>query len=131
MEVPVDDGMLAEGGRFVFTFTRVGDSSAGSAVLSLDDIGLAADTLPDPQGIGPALYAPRLSLYPNPAERMVFVTLGDAEGGWSLEVHDALGRCVMDVRSAGPTLRLDVSRLPAGPYFLCAGGAVVRLLVVR
>lgn len=63
-----------------------------------------------------------VKLYPNPAADMLFL-----EGDWSgreqlgLKVHDALGKCVMQVeRTAEPMLpvAMDIASLRAGKYWL-------------
>lgn len=46
VEVPAPMGMLANGGRFVFTFTRAADTTFGSAVLQLDDVAVRAVCAP-------------------------------------------------------------------------------------
>lgn len=133
VEIAVDEGLLADGGRFVFTFTRVDDTSRGVAMLRLDDIGLTADTAVIPEGIEPITENRHITVAPNPADRWADIACDDAKGSWTLHIIDAMGREAASVKATAPRVRLDLTALPAGIYFLRASctPTVARLMVVR
>lgn len=136
VEIPVEEGLLAEGGRFVFDFSHVTDDSIAFAYLHIDDVILMADTTTGPvESIDQtlSLHSQSLVVTPNPASRLAYVTREGMQGHWTLRIYDAMGREVSVAAADGPSVCVDISRLPAGGYFLRADGApgVARLLVVR
>jgi hypothetical protein len=53
--------------------------------------------------------------YPNPVTEILTVTTGN---GISVSVMDIKGRVVKEVRSTGIYTKIDMSHLPAGPYYI-------------
>ena len=74
-----------------------------------------------PQGIAQASGEPLFRLLPNPASGMVQCeTVGDPFPGGTLTLTDATGRELMrhELAPLTASLRLDLSALPAGSYFV-------------
>jgi hypothetical protein len=73
-----------------------------------------------------------MSVFPNPANDVVYVQLPAQQGTVVLELHESSGKLVRSMRiqpSAGGVLTsLDLSRLARGVYYLSAGGKNVQLV---
>jgi hypothetical protein len=73
-----------------------------------------------------------ITLFPNPAKDVVNVQLGMPAGTVSLQIVDALGRTVRNMRltSSGSTLSvaIDVSGFARGSYYIHAGGETLRFI---
>jgi hypothetical protein len=71
-----------------------------------------------------------LSVYPNPVSSGFRVRMGpeamDRPAGYT--IRDAAGRPVLAGQLTGGTAQLDVSRLPAGIYYLSVDGKVTRFI---
>jgi len=63
--------------------------------------------------------APRaaLSLFPNPAQHSILLTLPEAER-MTVKVIDLRGQTVLTGQGEGESLKLDIAALPAGMYFV-------------
>ena len=74
-----------------------------------------------------------LSLYPNPANNVVNVSLEGFDGGATVEVVDMNGRVCGKWMAEGNTLTIDLTHMVAGAYFVrvtsSTATAVGRLLV--
>jgi hypothetical protein len=85
------------------------DALAGSSLLnSADSVSISTEGLV--QG---------MAIYPNPATSVATVTLNDGTNtGSMLDVYNQVGQKVMSARITSLTLRLDVTSLPKGLYFI-------------
>ena len=122
------------------TDSRVGFLAGDAgAVLATHDGGVSALLL---NPIAPVRNPTRLSIYPIPARRYATVRYSlPGSGNVRLRLFDRVGRqeCSLPIAPISPMTsgecRLDVSRLPAGVYFLEAASAevtcVARLVVTR
>jgi hypothetical protein len=92
-------------------------------------------TLNGNTGIAAAASRPGFELYPNPANQFLNITDPTGSAFERLEVLDLLGKVIdVQARSNGSNLRLDVSNLGPGAYFLriqTATGPVVKRFTVR
>ena len=61
-----------------------------------------------------------ISVYPNPANDLLFVDAGDAEGNYTMKIFNALGEEVSESMGAftGSALKTDVSTFASGIYTL-------------
>jgi hypothetical protein len=86
-------------------------------------------------GPSPGYFAQALAAMPNPAQGEAVVTTNRYYANGTAEVLDASGRLVRNESFYGNALRLDLSGLPAGTYFLRLSGipgvepALLKLLV--
>ncbi|MBL7720027.1 MAG: T9SS type A sorting domain-containing protein [Flavipsychrobacter sp.] len=70
-----------------------------------------------------------LTVFPNPAERSVYVRTGNAETGSQLQVYDATGRLVYRVLpEKDGLLEINTSHWCAGMYFVTFGNAQARFV---
>lgn len=69
-----------------------------------------------------------LSLFPNPASDELFIELSDAQSLVSLRIFDAIGRTftIPQTKNANGFIRLDLSALPNGTYFIEASSGIQR-----
>lgn len=56
--------------------------------------------------------------YPNPAEDFVEVRISDRAIGYSMKMMHANGTIIENIKSADHTVRIDMSKLPAGIYII-------------
>ena len=78
-------------------------------------------------GLAENAAVPAFTLAPNPAHHTV--ALSGLPAGTVITLRDALGRTVRTAPAPAGTAALDVRGLPAGLYFVQAGGAGRRLVV--
>ena len=97
-----------------------GDTANPRRIIVTQDTAFTALFL-TPQGIAQASGEPLFRLLPNPASGMVQCeTVGDPFPGGTLTLTDATGRELMrhELAPLTASLRLDLSALPAGTYFV-------------
>ena len=74
---------------------------------------------PVPTGVAEVLSGEGVALYPNPASNAINLDFTPIYGQNNhLQMVDAQGRVVWEVRNAAPVVRLAVDHLPAGVYSL-------------
>ena len=66
-----------------------------------------------------------LSVYPNPASTLLTVSHCSPNG---VQIFDITGREVLASQTHDTTLRLDISQLPQGMYFLKSGGSTLKFV---
>jgi hypothetical protein len=82
-------------------------------------MGISLNTTTDTVSISTAGITQGMNVYPNPATSGATVTLSDGAClGSLLDVYNQSGQKVMSERITSLTLRLDVSPLPRGLYFI-------------
>jgi hypothetical protein len=104
--------------------------------VSIDDLRPVIQfTLDATSGITAVAPAISLMLFPNPADQVLNIVLGNGGVNGKIAVLDMLGQEVLSIgQPAGNTARMDVSQLAPGVYFLHArtkAGPVVKRFVVR
>ncbi len=85
-------------------------------------------------GIAALSEVNKVMLFPNPACSELFVALTDHMNSPLLVVMDAAGRNVMEVEvheNAGNKIRLDISRLEEGMYFVMLGDTWRKFVIAR
>ena len=70
-----------------------------------------------PNSVQEAAAHPPMRLYPQPADALCMLE-HPVSGTVGLSIIDARGRTLMQVQHAGPTVLLDTSALPDGPYLI-------------
>jgi hypothetical protein len=78
-----------------------------------------------PAAITPTATAAALSIYPNPASDIL--TISNCLRG-NVQIFDITGREVLSAKATTSTLRLDISHLPQGVYFLKSGADTLKLV---
>lgn len=71
-----------------------------------------------------------LSIYPNPAENWVMVTMSNPTPGKYIEVYNSVGQSMMKIAS-GTQVSIDVSTLSAGVYYIRYGTVSQRVIIVK
>ena len=107
-------------GSYQFVRWTDGDTSNPRHVIVTQDT-LFKAFFSNPQGIAQATGEPLFRLLPNPASGIVQCeTAGDPFPGGTLTLTDATGRELMrhELAPLTASLRLDLSALPAGTYFV-------------
>ena len=61
---------------------------------------------------------PRISTYPNPFQNELVVELQDLEGSAQLKLFNLVGNIQLQQQVEAGSVRLDVSDLPSGTYYL-------------
>ena len=75
-----------------------------------------------------------LTLFPNPANSYVTITVSGFNGEVEVQIVDLNGRTVSELRTQSSELTLDVSELAQGAYFVrvvSENSTAVRKLIVR
>ena len=107
-------------GSYQFVRWTDGDTSNPRHVIVTQDT-LFKAFFSNPQGIAQSTGEPLFRLLPNPASGIVQCeTVGDPFPGGTLTLTDAAGRELMrhELAPLTASLRLDLSALPAGTYFV-------------
>ena len=78
-----------------------------------------------PVGIAPTSGAATLSVYPNPANNLLTVSHCNRN---DIQIFDMTGREVMSAKASADTIRLDISQLPQGVYFLKSGDNTIKIV---
>ena len=78
-----------------------------------------------PVGIEPTATNALLSVYPNPTNCLITVSNCNREG---VQIFDITGREVLSAKATSNTVRLNVSHLPQGVYFLKSGSNTLKLV---
>ena len=78
-----------------------------------------------PVGIEPTVTNASLSVYPNPTNCLITVSNCNREG---VQIFDITGREVLSAKATSTTVRLNVSHLPQGVYFLKSGSNTLKLV---
>ncbi len=78
-----------------------------------------------PVGIEPTATNASLSVYPNPTNCLITVSNCNREG---VQIFDITGREVLSAKATSTTVRLNVSHLPQGVYFLKSGSNTLKLV---
>jgi len=63
-------------------------------------------------------------IHPNPTSEYIYINLGDVSGFGGVKIFNMLGECVINLTpplSEGEGVRIDVSHLPPGVYFVRIG----------
>ena len=76
-------------------------------------------------GIDPTPATAALTAYPNPAHSVVIVSRSSQA---PVQIFDMTGREVLSDQATTGTVRLDISRLPQGVYFLKSGSETLKLV---
>ena len=114
-----------------------GDTSNPRQVVVTQDTSFTAyfDTLSDTTGIAIVSSAASFfTLTPNPTDGKVIVEVSGGRGTGVIALCDATGREVLKQKASVPTTLLDLSKLPAGTYFVTVtigGQSGTRKLVVK
>ncbi len=78
--------------------------------------------------------APKVILYPNPAESVIFLKSSDTDFEGNYRIFDTSGRLLQSGPARGQNFSVDVSGLPEGIFFIqmdTNGGGVVKRFVVN
>ena len=103
-------------GNYQIVFCWRNDSSQGDQdPAAIDNISISLNGGVPPVGIED-VEAADIVLYPNPATSNV--TLRGVEAGSQVSVVDMNGRMVRDFKAANDNVRIDVSNLAKGAYFV-------------
>ncbi|MBO4599142.1 MAG: C10 family peptidase [Bacteroidales bacterium] len=78
-----------------------------------------------PVGIAPTEDRTAPSVHPNPASGTLTVSNCGQAG---VQIFDITGRKVMESQAKGSTIRLDISQLPQGVYFLKSGESTLKVV---
>ena len=76
-------------------------------------------------GIAPTAGTASLSVHPNPATNLLTVSHCNHN---DIQIFDMTGREVMSAKASGDTVRLDISQLPQGVYFLKSGESTLKIV---
>jgi hypothetical protein len=58
------------------------------------------------------------SAYPNPADDILTINIGNSNMGYNYMITDVMGRTVLQGVASGNTANIDVSQLSAGTYII-------------
>ena len=78
-----------------------------------------------PVGITPTDNSTRLTVYPNPASNQLTISHCYQK---DIHIFDMAGREVLSAKAATDTIRLNISHLPQGIYFLRAGSETIKVV---
>ena len=78
-----------------------------------------------PLGIAPIGSTAHLTVYPNPANDHLTVSHCNQN---DIQIFDMAGREVLSAKATTNTIRLDISHLPQGIYFLRAGSETIKVV---
>ena len=107
---------IASAGNYQIVFCWRNDGSGGDQTpAAIDNISISLNGGVPPVGIN-EVEAADIVLYPNPATSNV--TLRGVEAGSQVSVVDMNGRMVRDFKAANDNVRIDVSNLAKGAYFV-------------
>ena len=70
------------------------------------------------------------SVYPNPAQNHVQISVSNPDAGKYIEIYNSVGQCLMKVLS-GTQVTVDVSTLSQGVYYIKYGATTQRVIVVK
>lgn len=111
-----DLSVLGEVATISFSLSSSKNDSYGMvtpAYFCMDDFNGVAPELPN--GIEENLA--NIDVYPNPCEGMLHLSLGNTES-FEYSIYDLTGQIVVNGRSQGHETVVDMSRFPAGVYFI-------------
>jgi hypothetical protein len=72
-----------------------------------------------------------LSVYPNPAQDVIFLDVDPNLIGSNVMICDALGRIIYETTLQEEEMKLDLGRFPSGTYLMKVGSHTERLEILR
>ena len=81
-------------------------------------------------GVEEQIHPPSFSVYPNPAQNQVQVSVAAPAAGTYIEIYNAVGQRISGILSA-EQVSVDVSSLARGVYFVRCGTETKRLVLVK
>lgn len=133
---PVDQGtVIPVGANQMFRFNRYSKDFAGFDGRALNPSGFL-ELLPDstfcelPSGLADYTAGGLKQIFPNPAQRTVYLELEARSAGQPLQIFDSFGRLVRTGRSEGIRQSISVEGWPAGSYAVQLNGRPAGRFVV-
>lgn len=110
--------------RLSWEYTKDNSVTSGDDCAWVDNIVFPASSIIT--GMGEIVEKQAVSVYPNPANNMLNIDLGDSQS--DVVIFNSLGQTVRNIEAVSGNISLNIEDLNAGIYFVRVNGEVVKVI---